>query len=259
MVLAMFPYVRPGTFTFAHHTMHQHDNMTIRITTAALAMTVLSACSQGQKGRVTLKNEIDSVSYAIGADIGANFKRSKLDDVNLDAMKMGLRDGLDSASMLDEETVQMVVQGYMMKMQQERMAEETKAGETNRVAGEEYLAENGKREGVVTTPSGLQYEVITMGTGRKPNAEDRVKVHYTGTLIDGTEFDSSHKRGEPAVFGVGQVIQGWVEGLQLMPAGSKWKLFIPSDLAYGPSGAPGGNIPPHSTLIFDVELLEVVE
>jgi FKBP-type peptidyl-prolyl cis-trans isomerase len=233
--------------------------MTIRITTAALAMTVLSACSQGQKGRVTLANEMDSVSYAIGADIGANFKRSKLDSVNLEAMKMGLRDGLDSASMMDDETLQMVVQGYMMKLQQERMAEEAKAGETNRVAGEEYLAKNGKRKEVTTTASGLQYEVVTMGTGPKPTAESQVRVHYAGTLIDGSEFDSSYKRGEPAVFGVGQVIRGWVEGLQLMPVGSKWKLHIPSDLAYGPSGGPGGSIPPNSVLIFDVELLEIVQ
>jgi len=233
--------------------------MTVRITTAALAMTMLSACSQGQKGRVVLTNEIDSLSYAIGADIGANFKRSKLEDVNLDAMRMGLRDGLDSASIMDEETLQMVVQNYMMKLQQERMAEEAKQGEANRAAGEEYLAENGKRSGVMTTPSGLQYEVITMGTGPKPEASDRVKVHYRGTLVDGTEFDSSYKRGEPATFGVGQVIRGWVEGLQMMPAGSKWKLHIPSDLAYGPSGGPGGSIPPNSVLIFEVELLEVLK
>lgn len=233
--------------------------MTIRLTTAALAMTLLSACSQGQKGRVTLKTEIDSVSYAIGADIGANFKRSKLENVNLEAMKMGLQDGLDSASQFDEQTLQMVVQGYMMKLQQERMAEEAKKGEANRVAGEEYLAANGKRQGVVTTPSGLQYEVMTMGTGPKPSEADRVRVHYRGTLIDGTQFDSSYDRGEPAVFGVGQVIRGWVEGLQLMPAGSKWKLHIPSDLAYGPSGGPGGSIPPNSVLVFEVELLEVLK
>lgn len=233
--------------------------MTIRITTAALAMTVLSACSQGQKGRVALNNEMDSVSYAIGADIGANFKRSKLDSVNLEAMKMGLRDGLDSAAMMDQETLQAVVQGYMMKLQEERMAEEAKEGEANRMKGEEYLAANAAREGVMTTESGLQYEVITMGTGAKPTAESQVRVHYAGTLIDGTEFDSSYKRGEPAVFGVGQVIRGWVEGLQLMPVGSKWKLFIPSDLAYGPSGGPGGSIPPNSVLVFEVELLEIVK
>ncbi len=233
--------------------------MTIRITTAVLAMTVLAACSQGQKGRVALKTEMDSVSYAIGADIGTNFKRSKLDDVNLDAMKMGLRDGLDSASMMDEETLQAVVQEYMMKLQKDQMAEEAKAGEASRMKGEEYLATNGKRDGVITTPSGLQYEVITMGTGDKPAATDRVRVHYAGTLIDGTEFDSSYKRGEPAEFGVNQVIPGWVEAIQMMPAGSKWKLHIPSDLAYGPGGAPGGSIPPNSVLVFDVELLEVLK
>ncbi len=233
--------------------------MTIRITTAVLAMTVLAACSQGQKGRVALKTEMDSVSYAIGADIGTNFKRSKLDDVNLDAMKMGLRDGLDSAAMMDEETLQAVVQDYMMKLQKDQMAEEAKAGEASRMKGEEYLANNAKREGVITTPSGLQYEVITMGTGAKPAATDRVRVHYAGTLIDGTEFDSSYKRGEPAEFGVNQVIPGWVEAIQMMPAGSKWKLHIPSDLAYGPGGAPGGSIPPNSVLVFDVELLEVVK
>jgi len=233
--------------------------MTVRILAAALAMTSMNACTQGQKGRVELKNQIDSVSYAIGADIGANFKRSKLDDVNLDAMAMGLRDGLDSAALMDEGTVQAVVQSYMMKLQEERMKEEQAEGENNRRAGEEYLATNGKRQGVVTTPSGLQYEVVNMGTGPKPTESDRVRVHYTGALIDGTVFDSSVKRGEPVVFGVTQVIRGWVEGLQLMPAGSKWKLHIPSDLAYGPSGGPGGGIPPNSVLVFEVELLEIVQ
>jgi FKBP-type peptidyl-prolyl cis-trans isomerase len=233
--------------------------MSVRFVSAALAMTFLSACSQGQKDRVALKTEMDSVSYAIGADIGQNFKRSKLDSVNVAAISMGLRDGLDSATMMDEETLQRVVQGYMMKLQEKRMAEERAQGEENRTAGEKFMAENGKKTGVVTLPSGLQYEVVTMGTGPKPTAADQVKVHYTGTLIDGTEFDSSVRRGEPAVFPVGQVIPGWVEGLQLMPVGSKWKLTIPSDLAYGPSGGPGGSIPPNSTLLFDVELLEIVK
>lgn len=233
--------------------------MTIRIVSAALAMTVLSACSQGQKGRTPLKTEMDSVSYAIGADIGANFKRNKLEGVNLEAMRDGLRDGLDSSVTMDEMVLQSVVQRYMMRLQEERQAEERKQGEENRVIGEEYLLANGKRAGVTTTESGLQYEVIKMGTGPKPTASDRVKVHYAGTLIDGTEFDSSVRRGEPAVFGVTQVIRGWVEALQLMPVGSKWKLHIPSDLAYGPSGGPGGAIPPNSVLIFEVELLEIVK
>ncbi|HRH70735.1 MAG TPA: FKBP-type peptidyl-prolyl cis-trans isomerase [Flavobacteriales bacterium] len=234
--------------------------MTVRFLSAALAMTLLSACSQGQKARNTeMKSTIDSVSYAIGADIGANLKRSKMDSLNVDLMAMGLQDGLDSAVKIEADKLQAVMQGYMMKMQAKRQAEEQAAGEVNRVAGETFLAENGKRAGVVTTPSGLQYEVITMGTGPKPTETDQVKVHYTGTLIDGKVFDSSVERGEPAVFGVGQVIRGWVEGLQLMPTGSKWKLFIPSDLAYGPSGGPGGSIPGNSTLIFEVELLEIVK
>ncbi|MBK9418507.1 MAG: FKBP-type peptidyl-prolyl cis-trans isomerase [Flavobacteriales bacterium] len=233
--------------------------MTVRIVNAALAMTFLSACSQGQKGPVELKNEMDSVSYAIGADIGANFKRGKLDSVNIDAMALGLRHGLDSNTMMDQASLEQVVQGYMMKLQERRMAEEQVKGEENRVAGEAFLAENGKKPGVTTTESGLQYEVITMGKGAKPLASDQVKVHYTGTLIDGTKFDSSVDRGEPATFPVGGVIRGWVEAIQLMPVGSKWKLYIPSDLAYGPSGGPGGTIPGNSTLIFEVELLDIVK
>jgi FKBP-type peptidyl-prolyl cis-trans isomerase len=234
--------------------------MTVRFLSAALAMTFLSACSQGQKARNTeMKTTVDSVSYAIGADIGANLKRSKMDSLNVDLMAMGLQDGMDSAVKIDAETLQQVMQSFMMRMQAKRMAEEQAEGEENRLAGEKFLAENGKRSGVVTTPSGLQYEVIKMGTGAKPLASDQVKVHYVGTLINGEEFDSSVRRGEPAVFGVGQVIRGWVEGLQLMPAGSKWKLFIPSDLAYGPSGGPGGSIPGNSALIFEVELLEVLK
>lgn len=205
-----------------------------------------------------MKTNMDSVSYAIGADIGANLKRSKMDSLNVDIMAVGLRDGLDSTVKIDEEKLRVVMEGFMAKMQGVRQAEEMQKADGNRAAGEAYLAENAKRQGVVTTPSGLQYEVMTMGTGPKPTAADQVKVHYTGALVDGTVFDSSVERGEPAVFGVGQVIPGWVEGLQLMPTGSKWKLFIPSDLAYGPSGG-GGKIPGNSVLVFDVELLEIVK
>jgi len=233
--------------------------MTIRIASAALATTLLSACSQGQKEPVTLMTQIDSVSYAIGTDIGANFKRSKLDNVNIDALAMGLRDGIDSAAMMDPEMARTVIQGYMMKLQEAKLAEEREKGEANRIAGEQYLAENAKKKGVEVTASGLQYEVITMGKGPKPLATDQVKVHYAGTLTDGTPFDSSVERGEPAVFPLGGVIPGWVEAIQLMPVGSKWKLTIPGDLAYGPSGGPGGSIPPNSTLVFEVELLEIVK
>ena len=233
--------------------------MTVRLVSLALAMTILSACSQGQKGRVQLKNEMDSVSYSIGADIGANFKRSKLDSVNIDAISMGLRDGLDSATILDENAMRSCIEGYMAKTRAAMQVEERAAGEANVAKGQAFLAETSKKEGVITTPSGLQYEVMTMGTGAKPVATDNVKVHYVGTLIDGTEFDSSVARGEPAEFPVGQVIPGWVEGIQLMPVGSKFKFYIPSDLAYGPGGAPGGAIPPNSTLIFEVELLDIVK
>ncbi len=232
--------------------------MNIRIAAAVAATTMICACTQGQKERVPLQNEMDSVSYAIGVDIGTNFKRSNLDSANLDAMHMGLRDGLDSAAEMDAETVQMVVQTYMQKLQEEKRAEEAMKGEENRIAGEKFLAENGKRKGVITTPSGLQYEVITKGAGAFPLATDEVSVHYNGTFIDGTKFDSSLDRGAPATLPVSQWIPGFMEALQLMPVGSKWKLYIPSDLAYGAQGSPG-RIPASSTLLFDLELLEIVK
>jgi FKBP-type peptidyl-prolyl cis-trans isomerase len=232
--------------------------MIVRSISAVVSITLLTACTQGQKGRNTeIKTSMDSVSYAIGADIGGNLKRGKVDSLNVDLLAAGLADGLDSTLRLDEETLQGVMQAFMMKMQTRMKAEEAAKGEKSRLAGEEFLAENGKRTGVVTTPSGLQYEVITMGTGPKPQPTESVKVHYTGKLIDGTVFDSSVERGEPAVFGVTQVIPGWVEALQMMPVGSKWKVFIPSELAYGASGAPGGRIEPHSVLVFDMELLGI--
>lgn len=233
--------------------------MTVRIVSAALATTLLSACSQGQKEPVALMTQIDSVSYAIGTDIGANFKRSKLENVNIDALSMGLRDGIDSAALMDPEMARTVIQTYMMKLQEGKMAEEQAQGEANRVAGEQYLAENAKKAGVTTTPSGLQYEVITMGKGAKPLSTDQVKVHYTGKLIDGTTFQSSLETGEPVVYPVTGFVPGWVEALQLMPVGSKWKLTIPSDLAYGPAGGGGGLIPPNSTLVFELELLDIVK
>lgn len=232
--------------------------MSIRIATAFFATAFIAACSNGQKERVQLATEIDSVSYAIGADIGANFKRQKLADVNIPALAMGLRDGIDSATMMTEEEVQMVINGYMRGLQEARMAEERAKGEENRIAGEKFLSENGKRAGVVTTASGLQYEVIKAGTGAKPTAESKVKVHYTGTLIDGTKFDSSVDRGEPVEYPVSGFVRGWQEALQLMPVGSKWKLYIPSDIGYGSQAHPGGKIPANSTLIFELELLGIV-
>jgi len=233
--------------------------MTIRIVTAFVATAIIASCSNGQKDRVTLTNEMDSVSYAIGADIGGNFKRNKLENVNVPALAMGLRDGLDSAGLMDQSEVERVVQGYMMKLQAEKMKQDQAKAEENRIAGEKFLAENGKRKEVTTTGTGLQYEVIKMGTGAKPKLEEQVKVHYHGTLTDGTVFDSSVERGEPIVYAANGFVQGWQEALQLMPIGSKWKLYIPSELGYGSQAAPGGKIPANSTLVFELELLDIVK
>lgn len=150
------------------------------------------------------------------------------------------------------------IQAYFTELEKKQRAQADELAKQNQAIGEAFLAENGKREGVLTLPSGLQYEVLTRGEGPKPEASDQVEVHYTGKLIDGTVFDSSVDRGMPATFGVTQVIPGWVEALQLMNAGSKWRLYIPSNLAYGPNGAPGSPIGPNATLIFDVELLKVI-
>ncbi|MCB0795228.1 MAG: FKBP-type peptidyl-prolyl cis-trans isomerase [Flavobacteriales bacterium] len=228
----------------------------------ALASLLATACSNnvtGQKERtVNLKSNIDSVSYGIGTDIGHNMKLSGLDSLNIDALAMGIQDGIDSTERISVENVRALVQGYMLKAQEKMMAREREEAEQARVAGEQWLLENAKKEGVQTTESGLQYEVLQMGDGPRPAITDQVKVNYKGTLIDGKEFDSSYKRGEPAVFGVGNVIAGWTEALTMMPKGSRWKLYIPSELAYGASRGPGGQLPPNSVLIFEVDLLDVM-
>lgn len=195
---------------------------------------------------------MDKVSYALGLSIGNNFENSGIKDLQVEDFVKGLTDvlsGHQPAITYDE--AKEVINNYFMKLQKERL-------EINKKAGEEFLNINRHKAGVVELPSGLQYEVLKNGTGTKPTANDKVKCHYHGTLINGTVFDSSVQRGEPAVFGVSQVIPGWVEALQLMPVGSKWRLFIPSNLAYGENGA-GNLIEPNSTLIFDVELLDIVK
>lgn len=201
---------------------------------------------------------MDKISYALGLSMGNNFRATGIE-------KLSVKDFTDGvAAVYGEQELQMsydeakkVIREYFEKLEQSRQEEAAAAAQVNEQAGKSYLEENGKRAEVVTTPSGLQYEVLEEGNGPQPQASDQVKVHYTGRLIDGTVFDSSVERGEPATFGVTQVIPGWVEALQLMKAGSKWRLHIPSNLAYGPQGA-GGVIGPNSTLIFDVELLEVI-
>ena len=195
---------------------------------------------------------MDKVSYALGLSIGNNFQNSGINDLQIEDFLKGLKDILGGQTPeISYDEAKQVINDYFMKLQKEKF-------EINKKAGEEFLNINKGKAGVVTLPSGLQYQVLQKGEGPKPTASDKVKCHYHGTLINGTVFDSSVQRGEPAVFGVSQVIPGWVEALQLMPVGSKWRLFIPSDLAYGEHGA-GEAIEPNSALVFDVELLDIVK
>ena len=194
---------------------------------------------------------MDKFSYAIGLGIGQNLLSMGAQGINVEDFAQAIADVLNRNELaMSHNEAREIVNKYFMELEEKMNAENIEKGKA-------FLAENAKKEGVVTLPSGLQYEVITEGNGKKPSAPDRVKCHYEGTLIDGTLFDSSIKRGQPAVFGVNQVIQGWVEALQLMSEGSKWRLFIPSELGYGAQQA-GEMIPPHSTLIFEVELIEVL-
>lgn len=202
-----------------------------------------------------LKDEKDKISYGYGMEIGKNLKRQGI-EINPDLLAQGLKATLSGdKTLLTEDEVRQTMMAFQQKMQASRAEKTKKEGEENKTKGEAFLAENKKKEGVQTTASGLQYKVITKGTGPMPKADDTVKTHYRGTLIDGTEFDSSYKRGEPATFGVTQVIKGWTEALLMMPVGSKWQLFIPGDLAYGPGGRPG--IPANATLLFDIELISI--
>ena len=205
------------------------------------------------------KKELDRISYALGLSMGNNFRASGIQEINVEDFADGVAAvfyGSQPKMTYDEAKAE--IQKYFTELEKKQQAEAAKMAEVNEAAGKKFLEENGKRVEVKTTASGLQYEVIKEGDGEQPTAQDQVEVHYTGTLIDGTVFDSSVERGVPATFGVTQVIPGWVEALQLMKAGSKWRLFIPSQLAYGPQGA-GGMIGPNSTLIFDVELLKVIK
>lgn len=202
--------------------------------------------------------EFDKISYALGLSMGNNFRASGIQEINVQDFADGVAAVFyGSTPKMTYDEAKEEIRKYFEAMEARQREEASKMGEVNRKAGEAFLLENGKRAEVKTTASGLQYEVITEGDGAIPTAADQVEVHYTGKLIDGTVFDSSVERGMPATFGVTQVIPGWVEALQLMKAGSKWRLFIPSELAYGPQGA-GGVIGPHATLIFDVELLKVI-
>lgn len=255
---------------------------TLTLTAAAASCAlVLAACNPPEKGAAGAKadaaakadasgkipglaTEKEQVSYTIGMEMAKSLKPIK-DEVDLKTLNRAMEDVInDKKLLMTDEQVAKVMQTFSEKMQakqQEEMvkkqAEMAAQGKKNLEVEKTFLAANGKKPGVVTTASGLQYQVITAGAGPKPKMDDRVSVNYAGTLLDGTEFDSSYKRNEPAQFVLKQVVPGWSEALQLMPVGSKYKLWIPSSLGYGETGTPGGPIPPNSTLVFDLELLKV--
>ena len=221
-----------------------------------LSLIIISSLSfascNGQKksSEMKLTNKTDSVSYGIGMSIGGSLAKDGLTDVNLDVMMKAMKAAMNKDSLLmDQQQAGMVIQSYVMDVRK-------KKGEEALAKEKTFMEENAKKPGVTTLPSGLQYSVIKMGTGPKPTAADTVIAHYHGTLIDGTVFDSSVERGEPMTRHVTGVIEGWQEALQLMPVGSKWKLYIPSKLAYGEQGA-GATIPPNTPLIFEIELLGI--
>lgn len=210
-----------------------------------------STPTQGNStGSVKLSTLTDSMSYVLGMNLINNIKQQEI-SVNPTVLLQAINDGFNNSFVLQEKDMMEIFTRF------ERIRTEEKTG-PNKAKGKKFLAENAKKPGVVTTASGLQYKVIKMGNGAKPVATDKVKVHYKGTLIDGKEFDSSYKRGEPIEFPLNGVIKGWTEGVQLMPIGSKFEFYIPSDLAYGDRQA-GGDITPGSTLIFEVELLDIVK
>lgn len=192
---------------------------------------------------------MDKVSYGLGMSIGHQLQQMKATDLNIDDFAAAIKDVFQGQAQLTEQEAQMAVNGFF-----EQKAKE--AADTAKAEGEDFLKENAKKDGVVTLPSGLQYQVLREGNGKKPSATDQVECHYEGTLINGQVFDSSYRRGETATFGLNQVIAGWTEGLQLMQEGAKYRFFIPYQLAYGERGA-GQSIPPYAALIFDVDLIKV--
>ena len=205
----------------------------------------------GEDKPAQFKDQKDKFSYAVGLNIGMNFQRQKI-EVNTDLVMSGLKDGMAGKPQMTMEQIRETMMAFEKDMQQKQV----EAGKKNAADSQKFLEDNKKKDGVKTTASGLQYKVIKDGTGAQPKPTDTVTVNYRGTLIDGTEFDSSYKRGQPASFPVGGVIKGWSEALQLMKAGSKYQLFIPPDLAYG-EHSPSPTIPPNSALIFEVELMSV--
>ena len=200
---------------------------------------------------------MDKLSYALGIGIGSQLAGMGAKELNIDDFAQAIKDVISGSELkVDNAEAQTLVQNFFQEQEVKQQAAAAEAGKAAKAAGEAFLAENGKKEGVVTLPSGLQYQVLKEGNGKKPSATDQVVCHYEGTLIDGTVFDSSYQRNQPATFGLNQVIAGWTEGVQLMQEGAKYRFFIPYNLAYGERGA-GAQIPPFAALVFDVELIEV--
>ena len=200
---------------------------------------------------------MDKLSYALGIGIGSQLAGMGAKELNIDDFAQAIKDVISGSELkVDNAEAQTLVQNFFQEQEAKQQAAAAEAGKAAKAAGEAFLAENGKKDGVVTLPSGLQYQVLKEGDGKKPSATDQVVCHYEGTLIDGTVFDSSYQRNQPATFGLNQVIAGWREGVQLMQEGAKYRFFIPYNLAYGERGA-GAQIPPFAALVFDVELIEV--
>lgn len=229
-----------------------------RLLLATAAVAVLASCQSGGMGSASIKSETDSLSYAFGIYYGTNFQSNpylKEGDLNYAAFSKGMKDGFSKDSTVKKMTVEEAVEfvnGYFKKIEDKKSAD-------NLVKGQKFLEENKSKEGVIVDSTGLQYKVVTEGTGEMPKETDIVKVNYRGTLIDGTQFDSSYDRGEPAQFGLNRVIRGWTIGLQKMKVGSKYILYVPAELGYGANVRPGSPIGPNETLIFEVELLEIVK
>lgn len=200
---------------------------------------------------------MDKLSYALGIGIGSQLAGMGAKELNIDDFAQAIKDVISGSQLkVDNVEAQTLVQNFFQEQEAKQQAAAAEAGKAAKAEGEAFLAENGKKEGIVTLPSGLQYQVLKEGDGKKPSATDQVVCHYEGTLIDGTVFDCSYQRNQPATFGLNQVIPGWTEGVQLMQEGAKYRFFIPYKLAYGERGA-GAQIPPFATLVFDVELIEV--